>query len=156
MKRALLLLAAASLIASCSSANKNKNASLVKPQLALEQLVGPSELGYPAGRIDVQFALHVGNRSAEPLTVRRVEIGTISTGAYVLRRESFVFDKQIPAGSVDAVTFWAHGYARGGGPNGFGATEPVTVRAIVYFNTPAGPFQQVLVKDLGQWDRPRG
>lgn len=155
MKRALLLLVAAFLLAACSTANKNKNASLVKPELALEQLVGPSELGYPAGRIDIQFALHVGNRSAEPLTVRRVEIGTISTGAYVLRRESFVFDKQIPPGSVDGVTFWAHGYARGGGPNAFGATEPVTVRVIVYFNTPAGPFQQVVMKDLAQWDRPR-
>jgi hypothetical protein len=155
MKRALLLLAAASLTAACTTATKDKNASLVKPELALEQLVGPSDLGYPAGRIDIQFALHVGNRSAQPLTVRRVEIGTISQGAYVLRRESFLFDKTIAPGTADAVTFWAKGYARGGGPTGFGAQEPVTVRAIVYFHTPAGPFQQVVVRDLGQWDNRR-
>jgi hypothetical protein len=156
MKHAPVALLAACLLAACSSSDNNKNATLLKPELALEQLVGPSELGYPRGRIDVQFALHIGNRSGEPITVRRVEIGTVSTGAYALRRESFVFDKQIPPGGVDAVTFWARGYARGGGPNAFGATEPVTVRAVVYFNSPAGPFQQVLVRDLGQWDRPRG
>src|ERR1051325_6099413 len=109
MKHAPVALLAACLLAACSSSDNNKNATLLKPELALEQLVGPSELGYPRGRIDVQFALHIGNRSGEPITVRRVEIGTVSTGAYALRRESFVFDKQIPPGGVDAATFGARG-----------------------------------------------
>ncbi|MBV9492899.1 MAG: hypothetical protein JOZ54_01535 [Acidobacteria bacterium] len=153
MKRALLLLAAVSLaavslVASCSSSKQN--ATLIHPELVLEQLVGPSELGYPSGRIDIQFALHVGNRSGEPITVQRVEISTSSSGAYVLRRESFVLDKRIAPGTADSVTFWGHGYARGRGPNTLGSQEPVTVRCIVYFNTPAGAFTEVVNRDLMQ------
>ena len=143
----LALLAAAT---SCSSSNANGPANLLKPEIAIEQLVGPATLGYPGGQVDVQYEVTVGNRSDEPITLRRIEVSSIGGGAYRLRRESFPFNAKLGAHQQGSIQFWAHSIQSGAIFRG--SNEPVTLRAILHFDSPAGPFQQIVMKSLEQFN----
>jgi hypothetical protein len=155
MKRVLKRLAVPALLAlaaiSCSSSGSkpNQNANLLRPEIAIEQLVGPADLGYPGGQVDVQYQVTVGNRSAEPITLRRIEVSSVGGGAYRLRRESYPFNATLGANQQGSIQFWAH--ALQAGPVFRGSTEPVTLRAILYFQSPAGSFQQIVMKSLEQF-----
>lgn len=149
MKRLAFLALLALAAVSCSSSNGNKNANLLRPEIAIEQLVGPADLGYPGGQVDIQYEVTVGNRSAEPITLRRIEVSSIGGGAYRLRRESYPFNATLGGNQQGSIQFWAH--ALQAGPVFRGSTEPVTLRAILYFQSPAGSFQQIVMKSLGQF-----
>lgn len=145
MKRFLAL--AAILAAGCASGGNTRRVNI-----DLLQLVGPTAL-QPIGNFDVQYGVAVENTLNEPVTIRRVEIRQIGTGSYVLARpiDSFPFTKTIPPGATDGVSLWMHAYAvvRAGD---FGASEPVSLRVIVFFESPSGSFQQVVHKVLGQFN----
>jgi hypothetical protein len=145
----LCLLAASSLsIAGCSSSG-NVNEVTPRPDIVLEQLVGPADLGYPGGRIDIQYQMSVVNHSKETIRLRYVDIASSGTGAYVLRRDTIRFDETIGPDHYGAVTFWVH--ALQAGSFGRGSNEPVTIRGIVHFESPRGPFHQLFIKEIGQF-----
>ena len=48
------------------------------------------------------------------------------------------------------VTFWAKGFSWG---RSMRDTEPVTVRGIAYFESGAGTFQKVFIRELQQFGR---
>src|ERR1051326_6543310 len=52
------------------------------------------------------------------------------------------FSEKIAPGQKKSVAFGGHPYQRVL-PGSFGASEPVTVRALVYFDSPSGQFHQV-------------
>jgi hypothetical protein len=142
---ALLALAALS----CSSSNP-ADAKRVRPEIGIEQLVGPAQIGYPGGLVDIQYEVTVGNQSDETITLRRIEVSSIGGGAYRLRRESFPFNAKLAAHQQGSIQFWAH--ALQSGPTFRGSNEPVTLRAILHFDSPTGPFQQIVMKSLDQFD----
>lgn len=144
MKRLAVLLAVAA--AACSSNKVN----IIRPEIGLTQIVGPADVGYPQGQMDVQYGMRVANRAGDAITLKRVEIQSVGSGAYVLRHDNFYFNERIDPEHYADVTFWVHAYARGG-PFGHGTSEPVTVRGIAYFESPAGPFQQIFQRDLSQF-----
>lgn len=147
--RNALLLAASMTFAACSSSSSAGNAKIIMPDIQLQQLVGPAELNYPQGMVDLQFALAVKNNSGEPITLRRVEIMTLGGGgAYTLRREFYNFDKTIGANQTDGVAFWAHAYVRG---MSLIQAEPVNVRAVAHFESPSGNFQKIVMERFGQY-----
>jgi hypothetical protein len=155
MKRATLILIA---IAALSCASSDKNAKNDRVKLQLEQLVGASSV-QSVGRFDVQFGLQVENPTNEAVTLKSVELTQIGTGSYQIRRDPasgtgdrYRFDQKIAPGQTQAVSFWVHAYQRLL-PGSFGASEPVTVRALVYFDSPSGPFHQVVQKVLGQFEQ---
>ena len=146
---ALLLL---SLIAlSCASGGANKD----RVKLELVQLTGPSDV-QPTGRFDAQFGVGVENPTTETVTLRRIELQQISTGSYQIRRdpisgnEAYTFNQAIAPGQTGNVAFWVHAFQRVL-PGSFGASEPVTIRAVVYFESPSGGFHQVVQKTLQQF-----
>ncbi len=146
MKRlALALLFAA---AACSTGSGNQKAKLTEPEIDIRQLVGPADMQYPAGRIDIQFELRVSNPSGEPITLRRVEAYSVNGGAYQLRRETYHFDQTIAPGQFATVNFWAHAYAFSSRAR---QDEPVTFRGVAYFESPVGPLQKVFFKNLSQF-----
>ena len=153
MKRAALLLAAFAAF-SCAS---DKNAKNDRVKLELEQLVGASQV-QAVGRFDVQFGLQVQNPSNEPVTLKSIELTQIGTGSYQIRRDPttgnsdrYSFNQTIAPGQTAAVSFWVHAFQRVL-PGTFGASEPVTLRALVYFDSPSGQFHQVVQKVLGQFE----
>ena len=154
MKRATVAILAAVLALSCASADKNAKNDRVKLELA--QLVGASPV-QSVGRFDVQFGLQVENPSKEAVTLKSIELTQIGSGSYQIRRDPatgsdrYTFNQTIGAGQTAAVSFWVHALQRVL-PGTFGASEPVTLRAIVYFDSPSGQFHQVVQKVLGQFE----
>lgn len=152
MKRAAIILAAFAAISCASSANSKD-----RVKLELEQITGASSV-QPTGRFDVQFGLQIENPTTETVTLKSVEMSQIGTGSYQIRQsgpaggpERYSFTETIPAGQTKAVAFWVHAFQRVL-PGTFGASEPVTLRAVVYFDSPTGQFHQVVQKTIGQFE----
>src|SRR5947209_19803765 len=75
--RMRILLAAAALAAvACSSSGPSapkQKAAIPQPDFEIRQLVGPAELNYEEGAIEVKFRLDIGNRADIPMTLSRLE-----------------------------------------------------------------------------------
>lgn len=148
MKRLPLLLLVLAAVA-CSS-GKSQRAEIIRPEIDIRQLVGPSDLAYPRGIMEIQYEVRVANRSSEPITLRRIDVQSVGTGAYTLRREFFPFNEVIQPDQYKTVTFWVKAWARGR-VAGAGSNEPVTVRGIASFESPVGEFNQIFQRDLSQF-----
>jgi hypothetical protein len=149
MRRGLLLLSI--LFAACaSSKSAQPQAKIPEPAIALEQVVGPRELGYPYGQIEIKFNFAVQNNAPIPITLTRVDLQPtgVAGGAYTLRRDFYNFKQEIPPNSVGIVTFWAKAMGWGQGQR---QNEPVTVRGVAYFDTAKGQTQTVFIKELSQY-----
>ncbi len=148
MRRLPLLLLAGITFASCAS-SKNKT-NIAEPGIGLEQIVGPAQLGYPYGQIEIEYELTVQNNASQPITLIRVTVQSLSSagGAYTLRRDFYNVRQTIPPKSVGVVTFWAKAIAWG---RGIRETEPVTVRGIAYFESSNGIFQKIFIRELSQY-----
>ena len=152
MRHLHLLLIATALFASCASSNPDAAAKpkIPEPEIGLEQAVGPAQLGYPYGPMEVKYDMAVQNNSAETITLVRVNIQSInpSGGAYSLRRDFYNFKQPIPPNSIGVVSFWVKAFSWGRGPR---EAEPVSVRGIAYFEAPSGAFQKVFIRELSQY-----
>jgi hypothetical protein len=152
--RNILAVAAIALAACASSgpATPKQKIRIPEPDFAIRQIVGPPELNYEEGNIEVKFRLTIGNHADVPIRLSRLEIVTVNPegGAYTLdpRHRAYYFHLMIERHDVGSVEFWAKaiGYGRGAREN-----EPVTVRGTLYFETPSGYYDQVFVKEIGQY-----
>ena len=146
------ILLATAIFASCSSSQSGKQkVNIPEPGIGLQQEVGPRQLNYPYGRIEVKFNLGVRNNAQTPITLIRVDIATLNPegGAYALRRDFYNFREIIPPNSERVVSFWAKAFSFG---RGLRENEPVTIRGIAYFESPSGTFQKIFIRDLSQYE----
>src|SRR2546421_9043563 len=94
--------AAALLLAACSSTSTGSGpkANIPQPQLAIEQLFGPSEAGFPYGPFEVQYRLEIANRADVALRLEKITVSTVNPegGAYTLvAPHDYYFKKEIPS-----------------------------------------------------------
>lgn len=151
MKHLPLLLVVTAVLASCASSNSaGAKAKIPEPGIGIDQTVGPAQLGYPYGPIEVKYEMGVQNNAAETITLIRVDIQSVNPagGAYTLRRSFYNFKQAIPPNSIGIVTFWAKAFSWG---RGIRENEPVTVRGVAYFESPSGALQKVFIRDLSQY-----
>jgi len=153
MKRAAVVLAALLLAAACSSTSQTASgprAKIADPELSIEQLHGPADEAYPAGPIEVQYELTVGNKADVPMTLTRVQIRTVNPagGAYSLQPRAYYFNTTIPPHSDGSVQFWAKGVFYGRSSR---ESEPVTIQGTAYFSTPTGHYDKVFVGEIAQY-----
>jgi hypothetical protein len=147
----LLLASLAMAFASCAtSKSAQPKAAIPSPGIGIEQVVGPREVGYPYGPIEVKYNFAVQNNATIPITLIRVDIQSDNPagGAYSLRRNFYNFKQEIPPNSIGVVTFWAKAFGWG---RGMRETEPVTVRGVAYFQSPNGNLQKVFIRELSQY-----
>jgi hypothetical protein len=146
MKR-LALLVCAFAILSCSSSTAN----VIKPEVNLYQLVGPADLNYPSGTIEVQFALRVENKSGEPITLEQIQMMPVGLGGpYRITQRTYYFNQSIAPNAAQEVPFWARATAQGDAyaPD---SGAPVSLRAIAQFKSAEGAsFQKILMKTFPQ------
>jgi hypothetical protein len=140
-KKLLVLTILALSVLSCSQNKVN----LLRPDVAIGQVPIPQFLLERSGPISVTYQMQITNPSGEPMTLRRLDLQTVGSSPYVLRRLPLLFNKVVPPNETVVVTFDAWGYARGGR---VGASEPVTVRGIAYFETPEGTLQRVFMQNF--------
>ena len=151
MKHLHFLIVATAVFASCASSGQTgSKAKIPEPGIGIDQAVGPAQLGYPYGPIEVKYELGVQNNASETITLIRVDIQSVnpSGGAYSLRHNFYNFRQAIPPNSIGVVTFWAKAFSWG---RGLRENEPVTVRGVAYFESASGTFQKVFIRDLSQY-----
>jgi hypothetical protein len=143
---AILLLATA-----CSSSSSGgPTAKIIPPTLDILQIVGPPELGYPEGPMEVKYEFRITNNSSEPITLQKVQVSTSnpSGGAYRITRREYFMKQTIAPNSTASTEVWVRAY-------GFGRSmrenEPVTLKGVASFSTPVGSHSQFFIKELGQY-----
>jgi len=138
---AILLL----LLAACASNGDDPNAPNVTLHLVpLESAPGALLYG---GAVNLQYALSVTNTTNQPVTVERIEIQTIGSGAYNIRPTSTRVNMKLGPGESKVAQFSLWGNSRGGQ---LASQEPVTVRAAAYMSSPSGPFVRLFTEYFTQ------
>lgn len=141
------------LAAACSTGAPDgggPKANVPQPQFSIEQTYGPYEANFPYGAFEVKYRFEIANRAEVPLTLKRITVNTINPegGAYTLTSpHDYYFNRTLAAKSVESVEFWARAYGYG---RSMRDTEPVTIRGVAYFQSPAGYVNEVFVRELGQ------
>lgn len=144
MRIAALLIALLTL--SCGSTH---SANVLMPQLHMEQLTGVSQSAFMRGPLSIRYKLFVYNRSSEEITLRQLELRTVSPGAYVPSSSPLPFNQRVAPNTTAMITFSVRAFAAGG--QGI-SNQPVTVRAVAYFESPEGPFYQTFVENFDQFE----
>jgi hypothetical protein len=152
----ILLAAAAIAFAACSTSSSpgtpKQKAQIPAPDFEIRQLIGPAQLNYEEGRIEVKYRLDIGNRADIQITLSRIEIVTVNPegGAYTLDsgHRAYYFHKTINPHEKASIDFWAKAYSYGRNTR---ENEPVTVRGTLDFQTPNGYYNEVFVKEIGQY-----
>ena len=164
--RTLIALTACAFIAGCGSSGTTptdtrtdskletkataKAPPMLQPRVDLVQLVGPQELNFEQGEIEMKYALRVTNPGAHAITLRQIQIMTVgSDGSYVVPQSSYFFRESVAAGTERAIVFHAKALSQGNRYR-IDAESPVSVRVISYFEAPTGNFRKSFIKNLSQ------
>jgi hypothetical protein len=143
MKHAVLILLL--LVGCATGAQDDPNAPNVVLHLAQYESA-PNAYLY-GGLVNVRYALSIVNRTKDPVTLTRIEIRTVSSGAYTIRPTSTPINVDLAPGQEKTIplSLWAN--ARGGN---LSAQEPVTLRATAYMTGPSGAFVRLFTEYLTQ------
>jgi len=153
--RQLLASAACAALIACGSSGSGSvptadKIGTVAPETELIQLVGPEQLNWEAGQIEMKYALRITNRATEPITLRQIQIQTVGLeGPYTIPQSSYFFREAVTAGVTRPIEFFAKAYSAGDRYR-IDAQSPVSIRIIAYFEAPKGNFRQAFITNLGQ------
>jgi len=154
MKQLLASAACVALIACGTSGNGGGKAGLkagaVSTETSLVQLVGPNQLNWDSGTIEMKYALQITNNAPDAITLRQIQIQTVGLeGPYSVPQSSYFFKEPVVAGGTRAVEFFAKAVS-GGDRYKVDAESPVSVRIVAFFEAPQGNFRETFIASLGQ------
>jgi hypothetical protein len=134
------------LLAACSSATPD-DANAPNVTLHIAQYESAPNAYLYGGLVNVRYELWIANRTTIPITLTRIEIRTVSSGAYAIRPTSTPINIEVTPGQEKTIplSLWAN--ARGGN---LSAREPVTLRATAYMTGPNGPFVRLFTEYLSE------
>lgn len=107
----------------------------------------PAAARHVDGAIGIQYAMRVGNRTTENIRLTRVTVQTMSDGAYYVNPTSLPFNVAIAPDQSEDVQFWAPAVS---GVTIVGNNGPVTLRVVCEFDSAAGRFQEVVVRQVNE------
>jgi hypothetical protein len=138
MQRIAAALAAAALVivAACSSADQSRR-DTPPVDVAIALVDTPSDIFYFPGPVNLRFAVKIANPSAEPVTLRRLDLRTPGGGAVRLRATGTPMKVTVNPHSSAAVTVSAWGNSFGGY---LAVDEPIQLQGTAYFDSAKGPF----------------
>jgi len=143
MKHAFLILL---LLAGCASgSHDDPNAPNV--ELHVAQFESQPDAYLFGGSVNVRFAVSAANHTKDPVTLNRIEIRTVSSGAYTIRPTSTIINIKLAPGQEATVPISLWGFSRGGYAS---AREPVTLRTTAYMTGPTGPFVRLFTEYIPQ------
>lgn len=152
MRKSLIALAVLTFAVSCAATRSdsglgNTKVAVTRPDIEIAQISSiPQAARHVEGGIPVHFAMRVSNRFGEPITLKSVNLQSIGVGAYDVSSTSRPFKTQIQPDAEETVEFWVP--ANVGMSTIVGANGPVTLRATLYFDSPVGQFQQVIIRQV--------
>jgi hypothetical protein len=154
--RQLIVSAACAALIACGSSGSGADVPTAEkigteaPGIELVQLVGPEQLNWEAGQIEMKYALKVTNRTTEPITLRQIQIKTVGLeGPYSVPQSSYFFREPVAPATTRDIEFFAKALSEGDRYR-VDAQSPVSIRIIAYFEAPKGNFRQSFITSLGQ------
>lgn len=143
MKHAFAALAVLFLAAGCASQQDSGPAVTVR----IAAVDTASDLFYFPGPISLRFAVAVSNPTNEPITLRRLDIRSVGSGAYALRANSTPMNVKIAPNTSATFSISTWGRSRGGYLN---STEPVVLQGTAYFDRPGpgGTFVKIFQQNV--------
>jgi len=151
-KHTLVALLLAAALAGCASSRSESGlgqakVNLIEPEVTFTQTnLVPQVARGVTGGVPVHYEVRIANKSAEPITLTRIEVQSMGYGAYELSPQSRPFKQKIAPDHFEVVEFWAPATIED--PTLYGANGPVTLRAVAHFDSPVGQFQQVVVQQV--------
>ena len=133
------------LLAGCASSQDDPNAPSVT--IHLTPYDSSSNAYTYNGPVAVKFELSIANTTKDPVTLNRIEIRTIGSGAYTIQPISTPINVVVAPGQGKAMPISVWGYARGGR---LSSEEPVTVRGTAYLTGPQGAFVKLFTEYITQ------
>lgn len=109
------------------------------PEISVQRLVVPR--ANPGSTFSILVAVAVQNRSSDPITVSRIDVGSTGVGPFDIQSSTQNYDVTIAPGATEAVEVWAQaapGQSEIGGEEG-----AVLVRGVVYYEAFAGKRRAV-------------
>ena len=147
MRNAIAALAVLLIIAGCSS-SAGTSTKLAKPEILIAQTNElPSAARFTDGALSIHYAVRVENRAAEPITLKRVTVQSVSEGAYHVAPDSKPFAVTIEPAQRQEVELWVSATP---GRSLVGNNGPVTLRVTCDFDSANGPFQQVVMRRVNE------
>lgn len=150
MRRSALLVAVF-LVVACSSTKSDSGlgrtkVDIIKPEIEIAQISSvPTAARHVQGGVPIHYAVRVSNRSAETITLKSVAVQSVGYGAYEVSNTSRPFTTRIQPDQFEIVQFWVPADLN---QTITGANGPVTLRATLYFDSPVGQFQEIVVRQV--------
>lgn len=139
-------LLSALLMIGCSNSSVPSNVSVIPPELQIRQVGGTAFAArHEQGNIPLRFEIDILNKTAEPITLERIEMQSLGEGAYTLNNVSKPFDRRLDPDRVETVELFAPAYVN---KTILGGNGPVTLRATAYFKSSLGSFRQVYIQQV--------
>jgi hypothetical protein len=133
------------LFAACASTPKDGGPPVT---VQLQQLNGSSNIFYFPGPVNVQYQVAVNNPTDQTVTLRRLDLRTEGEiGAYGIQTSGSPMNVKIAPKSNATFTISAWGRSRGGY---IASTEPVSLYATAYFDSPGGNFVKLVHENAWQ------
>jgi len=145
-------LAAVAILSACASTQSESGlgkatVKLVEPEVIIKQInFMPSVARDMTGNVPMHYQVRVANRSAETITLTRIEVRSIGQGAYTLSPQSHPFKQKIAPDGFEVVDFWAPAFIDD--PTVYGANGPVTIRTVAHFDSAVGQFENITVQQV--------
>jgi hypothetical protein len=145
MRKAVVFSLLLLVIVACRSGHTKAPVPL--PEVTIVQTAGVATAARDVtGPIPVRYAVRVRNKATVPITLKTIQAQSIGAGAYTLVSTSRPFNTTIAPDSYQDVEFWASAIVER--QTITGANGPVTLRLILYFDSPLGSFQDVVVQQV--------
>lgn len=141
---ALVSLVCTIMAAGCGSSRQDP-INLIPPVINIRHVGGipPMRSG---STVPIYFEVDVTNQSSESITIDRLQLGSTSGGSFdIVSRDEF-FNTEVPPGETRTVTVSASARVYSVRTS---QVEPITLRAIVHFESLAGRFRRIVIQQLG-------
>ena len=140
MHRTVTLLLLFAVIAGCSNTATTGRPSTI-PQPDLDARLTHELFFGSSSTAPATIEVTVGNRGSVPIVIRRVEIDSPGMGQYAILRTIRDFHEEVPPGQQKAVTVFATAQTTVRRP-----TEPLTLRAIIEFESGEHRWREILMQ----------
>ena len=144
MRKSLAVIALV-LIGGCAS-QRNNGPAVAQPQVSIDQLSSaPAVAEHETGGMPVQYRLSVTNTAQFPITLKRIDVQSVGSGAYDVNPTSLPYDVVIQMGATESVDFWVPATAT---VSVAGANGAVALRVVTLYDSASGKFQNVSVRQV--------
>jgi hypothetical protein len=118
---------------------------LTKAVLRIEQLPDAGFAVEDRGAVSIAYQMTVENRSADAITLRKVEMRTGGRSPYTLRKEPATMNEIIEPGKTGQVIFTMWSYSQ---QQRSTVREMVFVNGVAYFDSSQGSFEVPFVQSF--------